>query len=69
LQRQTTHIIAIFGKHMGFHANMRIVITPHHTVVAVYFTAQMETSSLSAFQVKVVKLTGDTGLNPEQASL
>jgi len=49
--------------------NMRIVIAPHPTVVAVNVTAQMEPSSLSAFQVQVVKWTGDTGSNPEQASL
>jgi hypothetical protein len=49
--------------------NMTIVITPHPTVVAVNVTAQMETSSLSAFQIQVVKWTGDTGSNPEQVLL
>jgi hypothetical protein len=52
---------------MGFHENMMIVITSHPTVMAGYVTAQMEPSFLSVFQV--VKRTGDTGLNPEQALL
>jgi len=49
--------------------NMRIVITPHPTAMAVYVIVQMEQSPLSAFQVQVVKWIGDRGSNPEQASL
>ena len=48
---------------------MRIVITPYRTVMVVYGTAEMEPSFLSAFQVQVVKLIGDTGSNPEEALL
>jgi hypothetical protein len=52
---------------MGIHENMRIVITSHPIVTAVYVTSQMEPSVLSEF--KVVKRTGDTGSTPEQALL
>jgi hypothetical protein len=52
---------------MGIRENMRIVITSHPIVTAVYVTSQMEPSDLSEF--KVVKRTSDTGSTPEQALL
>jgi len=70
LRNVKQHILLQFSENIwGFTKNMRIVIMPHPTVMAVYVTAQMEPSCLSAFRVQVVKWTCYTGSNPEQASL
>jgi hypothetical protein len=70
LRKVIQHILLQFSENIwGFMKNIRIIIMPHTTVMAGYVTAQMEPSCLSAFQVQVVKRTGDTGSNPEQASV